>query len=91
MSIEVRVPAVLRQHVGDERSVRAEGKSVAGVLEDLDGKYPGFKARLMTDGKLHEFVNIYLNNEDVRFLRELETPVSDGDVLSILPAIAGGN
>lgn len=90
MSVEVRIPAVLRNLVGDERTVRIEGNSVGRVLENLDKKYPGFGARIMTDGKLHEFVNVYLNNEDVRFLKELETKVADGDVVSILPAIAGG-
>lgn len=90
MAVEVRIPAVLRQLVGEERTVRVGGGSVRGVLDRLEEKYPGFKARIMTDGKLHDSVNIYLNNEDVRFLSELETPVADGDVVSILPAIAGG-
>ncbi|MDO8490626.1 MAG: ubiquitin-like small modifier protein 1 [Dehalococcoidia bacterium] len=90
MAVEVRVPAVLRQLVGDARTVRVEGSTVKSVLDNLDKGYPGFKQRIMTDGHLHEFVNIYLNNEDVRFLKELETPVADGDVVSILPAIAGG-
>lgn len=61
------------------------------LLEDLDARYPGFKAQISgEDGQLHRFVNVYLNDEDIRYLQALDTPVKDGDVISILPALAGG-
>lgn len=91
MSVEVRVTAVLQRVVGGVKSVTAEGKTVAEVLDSLEGSYPGFKAQVLTDnGDLHRFVNIYKNDEDIRFLSQLRTSVDPGDVLSILPALAGG-
>lgn len=91
MAIEVRVPALLQKLVGTSKSVRGEGKTVGQLLDYLESHHPGLKARVVTEeGKLHPFINVYLNDEDIRFLGELETPLSDGDVISILPAIAGG-
>ncbi|HEU4760094.1 MAG TPA: MoaD family protein [Dehalococcoidia bacterium] len=90
MTIEVRLTANFQKLVGGNRSVQGEGSSVRELLEDLDSRYPGFKQVLVTDGKLHRFVNIYLNDEDIRFLAQLDTPLNEGDVLSILPALAGG-
>ncbi len=90
MTVEVRVTANFQKLVGGQGSVRAEGASVRELLDDLEGRYPGFKRMLVTDGQLHRFVNIYLNDEDIRFLRQLDTPLSEGDILSILPALAGG-
>ncbi|MGH2738421.1 MAG: ubiquitin-like small modifier protein 1, partial [Actinomycetota bacterium] len=89
--VRVKVPTILRAHTGGEGQVDGEGGTVREVLEDLEGRFPGIRARLVTDdGALHRFVNVYVNDEDVRYLGSLETEVSDGDVLSILPAVAGG-
>lgn len=90
MSVEVRVTSVLQKMTGGAKSVQAQGSTIGSLLENLDANYPGFKTNVMQDGKLHRFVNIYLNDEDIRYLGQLETPVQDGDVVSILPALAGG-
>ena len=91
MTVEVRVTAGLQKLVGGQRSVRAEGSTVHELLDRLEQQYPGFTSQLITDGQLHRFVNIYLNDEDIRFLAQLDTPLRDGDVLSVLPALAGGS
>ena len=91
MSIQVRIPTVLRKHTGDQPSVTAQGTTLSQVIDDIDANHPGFKAAVVSDdGSLHRFINVYLNDEDVRFLDALETKVSDGDTVSILPAVAGG-
>jgi MoaD family protein len=90
MTVEVRVTANLQKMVGGQRSLQGEGANVGELLDDLDSRYPGFKGQIVTDGQLHRFVNIYLNDEDIRFLDKLETPLKEGDTLSILPALAGG-
>lgn len=90
MTIEVRVTANLQKMVGGQRSIKGEGSTIRELLEDLDGRYPGFKGQLLTDGEIHRFVNIYLNDEDIRFLDKLDTALKEGDTLSILPALAGG-
>ena len=90
MSVEVRLASVLERHVG-AKSVTGEGSTVAELLANLEARYPGFMSQITgEDGELHRFVNIYLNDEDVRYLGGLDTPLKDGDVLSILPALAGG-
>jgi molybdopterin synthase sulfur carrier subunit len=91
MSIEVRIPPVLRKHTGGSNSVKVEGGTVGQVLDAVDKVHPGFKSEI-TDpsGQLHRFINLYRNGEDVRFLQQLDTKVSDGDVVAILPAVAGG-
>lgn len=87
----VRIPPVLRQAVGGEREVEVPGATVAEVLDNLYDAHPAVKAQLQSeDGELHRFVNVYLNDEDVRMLSWLETPVSAGDRILILPAMAGG-
>ncbi|HEU0074221.1 MAG TPA: ubiquitin-like small modifier protein 1 [Dehalococcoidia bacterium] len=87
---EVRVTSVLQKVVG-AKSVQTEGSTVAEVLEQMNADYPGFREQItMEDGSLHRFVNIYINDEDIRFLQQMETPVEAGDVVSILPALAGG-
>ncbi|HSP56268.1 MAG TPA: MoaD family protein [Dehalococcoidia bacterium] len=91
MAVEVKVTATLQKVVGGQRSVQGEGGTVREVLEDLDRKHPGIMDMVMVDGQIHRFVNIYLNDEDVRFLNKLDTPLKEGDVLSILPALAGGS
>ena len=92
MSVEVRIPGLLRKIAGGAKSVSAEGKTIGQLIENLETRYPGFKSRLIgEDGKLHQFVGIYLNDEDIRFLKDMDTAVKDGDVISILPAAAGGS
>jgi molybdopterin synthase sulfur carrier subunit len=79
------------QRVVGAKSVRTEGSTVAEVLDRINSSYPGFREQItMEDGSLHRFVNIYINDEDIRYLQSLDTPVKEGDVLSILPALAGG-
>ena len=91
MAVEVRIPPVLRKHTGGSSSVKASGGTVAALIEDLEQSYPGFKSHI-TDpsGQLHRFINLYRNGEDIRYLSQLETQVDDGDVVAILPAVAGG-
>jgi len=90
MAVDVRITATLEKLVG-AKSVRADGATVGDVLAALDAKHPGFRAQISgDDGELHRFVNIYVNDEDIRYLKALETPLHDGDVVSILPALAGG-
>jgi MoaD family protein len=89
MAVEVKVTSVLQKITG-AKVVQGEGGTVAELLNDLDGKYPGFRNQIMQDGSLHRFVNIYLNDEDIRYLDQLNTRVKEGDSLSILPALAGG-
>jgi sulfur-carrier protein len=89
--VEVKLPTILRPHTGGEAIVTGAGGTVRQVLDDLDGRYPGLRDRIVTDdGGIHRYVNVYLNEEDVRYLGALETEVADGDTISILPAVAGG-
>ncbi len=91
MAVQVHVTSVIRNAVGGQRKVSADGGSVREVLADIEAKYPGFKAQVMDEqGQLHRFVNIYLNDEDIRYLQGADTTLSDGDEMSILPALAGG-
>ncbi len=87
----VRIPPVLRQAAGGEREITVGGSTVSEVLEELYARHPAVRTQLQApDGELHRFVNVYLNDEDVRVLEGLETPVGASDVLVILPAMAGG-
>jgi molybdopterin converting factor small subunit len=89
--VEVRLPTVLRQHAAGQSSVRANGTTVGEVFEDLIRQFPLLAGQVVTDdGALHKFVNVYRNDDDVRFLDSLATPVEDKDVITILPAVAGG-
>ena len=91
MSVTVRIPAQLRTLTGGAGEVALSGSTVAEVLKDLDASHPGFADRLFDEtGALRRFVNIFLADEDVRFLQGLDTPVADGQTLSIVPAVAGG-
>jgi sulfur-carrier protein len=91
MAVEVRIPTILRKHTGGARSVAGDGSTVREVIEKIDAANPGLRSAIVAEsGELHRFINVYLNDEDIRFLGSLETPVSDGDTLSILPAVAGG-
>jgi molybdopterin synthase sulfur carrier subunit len=90
MSVEVRIPTILRTYTGGEKAVSAEGASLADVIADLDANHPGIGERLLDESGLRRFVNIYVNDEDVRFLDGLGTVIADRDSITILPAVAGG-
>jgi molybdopterin synthase sulfur carrier subunit len=91
MPVDVHLPTVLRQHAGGLSSIKASGSTIGEVFEDAIRQFPLLAGQLVTeDGKLHKFVNVYRNDEDVRFLDQLQTKVSDDDVISVLPAVAGG-
>ncbi|MGY4712503.1 MoaD/ThiS family protein [Mycolicibacterium sp. CBM1] len=90
MSVTVSIPTILRAHTGGEKRVSASGETLAAVITDLEANYSGISERLMEGGKLNRFVNIYVNDEDVRFSGGLDTGVADGDSVTILPAVAGG-
>ncbi len=91
MSVEVRVPTILRSYTGGQKVVTGAGDTIAELLNDLDRQFPGLRARLVTeDGSLHKFVNVYVNDEDVRFLGALDAKLNDGDWVTVLPAVAGG-
>jgi molybdopterin synthase sulfur carrier subunit len=90
--VEVRVPAPLRSHTGGSKVVHGEGANIAELLDDIGRRYPGFRDGLFgPNGEVRQFVNIYVNDEDIRYLGRLETPIAGGDVISILPAVAGGS
>jgi molybdopterin converting factor small subunit len=85
------MPTILRPHVGGVPSVTAEGKTVGEIFGELVTKYPGLKGQLVTEsGELHKFVNVYRNDDDIRYTGRLDTPVEENDVVSIIPAVAGG-
>jgi molybdopterin synthase sulfur carrier subunit len=91
MSARVRVPTILRTYTAGESEVTAEGQTLSAVLDSLDATYPGIKGRIVDDdGSLRRFVNVYVGNDDVRFLGGLDTPVSDDAQISVIPAVAGG-
>jgi MoaD family protein len=91
MAVTVKLPTILRKFANNEARASAEGSTLAEVLKDLESRYPGITKNVIAeDGGLHRFINVYLNDEDVRYLGSLETPVYDGDMVSILPAVAGG-
>ena len=91
MSVSVRIPTILRTYTGGESEVSAEGGTLAEVLDSLDGSYPGIKARILDDqGAIRRFVNVYVGNDDVRFLQALETSTPEGTQISVIPAVAGG-
>jgi molybdopterin synthase sulfur carrier subunit len=91
MSVHVRVPTILRTYTGGDSEVTAEGGTLGDVLEDLDRRYAGIKARILDDqGELRRFVNVYVGNDDVRFLEGLATATPDGAQVSVIPAVAGG-
>ncbi len=90
MAIEVRVPTILRTYTAGEKSVPGEGASLAELIDDLESRHPGIKDRLVEGSDLRRFVNVYVNDEDVRFTGGLKTAVGDGDQVVVLPAVAGG-
>ena len=94
MAVEVRIPTILRNYTDGEKSVAGEGANLSALIDDLESSHPGIKERLVEakDGSvdLRRFVNVYVNDEDVRFLGGLDAPVTDGDQVVVLPAVAGG-
>ncbi|MFP3158303.1 MAG: ubiquitin-like small modifier protein 1 [Hydrogenobaculum sp.] len=91
MAITVRIPTPLRRLVNGQGEVSVEAKNIRELIDALEASYPGFKERLLDEnGELRRFVNLYLNDEDIRFLKGIDTELKDGDTLSIVPAIAGG-
>ena len=86
----VRIPTPLRPHTGNSDSVEAAGSTVGQVLAALGAQYPNFRDKIFDGAELRRFVNVYVNNEDIRYLEDLETPVADKDEVSIIPAVAGG-
>ncbi len=91
MSVAVRLPTVLRPSAGGAASVTVEGETVGGVFEDLVRQHPDLRAQLLTEtGELHRHLNVFLNDDDIRYLGKLEAKVGDGDTLTLMPAVAGG-
>jgi molybdopterin converting factor small subunit len=90
MAIKVQIPPPMRQHTEGNTVVEAAGPTVQAVLADLGTRFPALTPRLFDNGQVRRFVNVFLNNEDIRFLENLATPVKDGDELAIIPAVAGG-
>ena len=90
MAIEVRIPTILRSYTGGQKAVEGSGATLEELFADLDGRYEGLRERLIDDSGVRRFINVYLNDEDVRFLGGLSAAVSDGDTVTVLPAVAGG-
>jgi MoaD family protein len=90
MAIRIHIPTPMRQHTDGQATVEAQGATVQAALEDLGRKFPGIAQRVFEGNQVRRFVNVYLNDEDIRYLGNLETAVKDGDELSIIPAVAGG-
>jgi len=90
MAIDVSIPTILRSYTGGAKTVEAVGSTLAEVVADLQERHPGLGDRLVEGGQLRRFVNVYVNDEDVRFLGGLETSLADGDDVTVLPAVAGG-
>lgn len=91
MSVEVRIPTMMRSSVGGQATVESDGATVGEIVDELVTRYPGLAGQVVTpDGILHKFVNVYVNDDDIRYLSKLDTKVGQGDTVSILPAVAGG-
>ena len=92
MSVEVRIPTVFRKFTDQQASVEVQAGTIAAVVDQLEERFTGFKMQLLTDeGEIHRFVNVYVNDEDIRYLEKLDTKTSDGDTISLLPSVAGGS
>jgi len=91
VSVEVRIPTMMRAAVGGHATLDADGATVGEIVSELVAKYPGLAGQVVTeDGSLHRFVNVYVNDDDIRYLSKLDTKVGEGDTVSIMPAVAGG-
>ena len=90
-TVDIRIPTILRPHVGGASKVQATGDTLGGLINDLTTRFPGIASQVVTaEGTLHKFVNVYVNDDDARYIGKLEAPIKDGDTVSILPAVAGG-
>lgn len=90
MAVEVRIPTILRTFTGGEKAVQGAGATLAAVIDDVETQHPGLKARIVESDSLRRFVNVYVNDEDVRFAGGLDAQVPEGGTVTILPAVAGG-
>ena len=91
MSVEIRIPTVFRKFTGGKATAELEAGTVGQLIDQLEADFPGFKSQVMTEeGQLHRYVNVYVNDEDARYLEQLDTKVADGDTVSLLPSVAGG-
>ncbi|AJC58134.1 MoaD/ThiS family protein [Streptomyces sp. 769] len=90
MAIEVRIPTILRSYTDGQKAVEGSGETLGDLFSDLESRHTGIRARLVEGEQLRRFVNVYLNDEDVRFLEGISTKLADGDSVTILPAVAGG-
>jgi len=90
MSVRIQIPTPLRQHTEGQAIVEVSGGTVQGVLDALGQKFPAITQRIMENGQVRRFINLYLNDEDIRYLDNLNTAIKDGDELAIIPAVAGG-
>lgn len=91
MPVKVLVTSVIQKVVDNQRAFTSEGRTISELISNIESQYPGFRAQIADDhGELHRFVNIYLNDEDIRYLKGADTELTDGDEVSILPALAGG-
>jgi sulfur-carrier protein len=90
-AVDVRIPTIMRPHTGGEAKVQLTGETVGDIITELTNRFPGIAGQIVTeDGQLHRFVNVYVNDDDVRYVGKLEAPLKEGDTISILPAVAGG-
>ncbi len=90
-TVDIRIPTILRVHVGGASKVQATGDTLGALISDLTSRFPGIGSQIVSDdGNLHKFVNVYVNDDDARYVGKLEAPIKDGDTVSILPAVAGG-
>ena len=90
MAVEVRIPTILRTFTSGAKAVQGDGSTLLAVIDDVDARHPGLKDRLVEADNLRRFVNVYVGNDDVRFLQNLDTPTPDGTQISVIPAVAGG-
>lgn len=91
MAVEVRIPTVFRKYTQGESTTEVEAGTIGSAIEELGARYPGFREQVLTEsGELHRYVNVYVNDEDARYLSKLDTEVADGDTISLLPSVAGG-
>ncbi len=90
MTIEVQIPTILRTYTNGAKAIDGTGGTLGALVADLDARHPGLGDRLLDGSQLRRFVNVYLNDEDIRFLDGLDTAIADGDIVTILPAVAGG-
>ncbi len=91
MAVAIKIPPVLRKYTGGSHTITVDGLTIADVIRDLEANWPGLKGQIIDEtGQTHRFLNIYRNGEDIRYLQRLSTELKDGDVVAILPAVAGG-